>query len=32
MLWVDMGGHRSLLMGFGLGMGTNSKEMLGSSS
>ena len=27
MLWVAMGGHRSLLMG----VGTNLKEMLGSN-
>ena len=26
-----MGGHRSLLMGCGLGMSINSKEMLGSN-
>ena len=30
MLWVGMGGHRLLLMGCGLDMSTNWKEMLGS--
>ena len=29
MLWVGMGGHRSVLIGYGLGMGTNSKENIG---
>ena len=29
MLWVGTGGHRLLLMVYGLGMGTNSKEHVG---
>ena len=32
MVWVGMGGHRSLLMGVGLGMGTNLKGMLDSTT
>jgi hypothetical protein len=29
MIWVGMSGHRSLVDGYGLGMGTNSKENVG---